>query len=212
MFTKILLPDTVRAIKLISNLSAIKQAYLAGGTALALQLGHRISADLDFFTNNDFKEEVVALELSSIPQFIEEGKSWKTLWGKVSETKFSYFFYKYPLLEKTVFFEGIELAGIRDIAAMKIHAIEDRGTKRDFIDLFFLTKKFTLDDMLTFYQQKYACLNDHLYSIIRSLHYFIDADSDIIPKMLTNIVWEEVKKYFKQEATRLAKEKLLSKQ
>ena len=98
MFTKTLLPDTVRAIKLISDIPTIKRAYLAGGTALALHLGHRISVDLDFFTQDKLDENVLAADLSRLPDFIEEGKAWKTVWGKIGKTKFSLFYYKYPLL------------------------------------------------------------------------------------------------------------------
>ena len=165
MFTKALLPDTVRAIKLVSKIPTVQKAYLAGGSALALQIGHRISVDLDFFTQEEFDQNNLSLELSNMPEFSEEGKSWRTVWGKVGETKFSIFYYKYPLLQQTLSFEGIQISSKADIAAMKIHALEDRGTKRDFIDAFFLAKEFSLEQMLEFYDQKYACLKDHLYSI-----------------------------------------------
>lgn len=209
MFTKALLPDTVRAIKLVSKLPSIQKAYLAGGTALALQIGHRISVDLDFFTQEEFDENRLSLELSSIHDFSEEGKSWRTVWGKIGETKFSFFYYKYPLLEQTIDFEGVQILGKKDIAAMKINALEDRGTKRDFIDVFFLAKEFSLEEMLDFYDQKYSSLNDHLYAILRSLDYFADAETDEKPlKMLIGVSWNDVKKFFKQESIRLAKEKL----
>jgi len=209
MFTQAVLPDTIRAIKLISKLPSIQKAYLAGGSALALHIGHRISVDLDFFTQEEIDENKVSLELSSIGQFKEEGKSWRTVWGSVVDTKFSIFYYPYPLLEKTSAFEGIQMVGKKDIAAMKIHALEDRGTKRDFIDAFFLAKVFTLEKMLTFYDQKYGSLHDHVYTILRSLDYFADADSDERPlKMLMDVSWDDVKQFFKQESIRLAKERL----
>jgi len=209
MFTKALLPDTVRAIKLISKIGPIKKAYLAGGMALALQLGHRISIDLDFFTQEAFDEKRLSLELSKNSEFSEDGKSWRTVWGKIGDTKFSIFYYKYPLLEETVDYEGINIAGLKDIAAMKIHALEDRGTKRDFVDAFFLSREFSLDEILVFYDKKYRCLDEHLYSILRSLDYFADAESDEKDlKMIKKVSWEEVKKFFKKESLRLAKEKL----
>lgn len=209
MFAQAVLPDTIRAIKLISKLPSIQKAYLAGRSALALHLGHRISVDLDFFTQEKLDENKVSLELSSVGQFKEDGKSWRTVWGSVADTKFSIFYYQYPLLQKTIAFEGIQIVGKKDIAAMKIHALEDRGTKRDFIDAFFLAKEFTLEEILTFYDQKYGSLNDHLYSILRSLDYFADADSDERPlKMLMDVSWDDVKQFFKQESIRLAREKL----
>lgn len=79
MFTKTLLPDTVRAIQLVSNIPIIKKAYLAGGTALALHLGHRISVDLDFFTQEKMDENISAADLNRLPDFKGEGKAWRTV-------------------------------------------------------------------------------------------------------------------------------------
>ncbi|KKQ28306.1 MAG: hypothetical protein UU14_C0045G0007 [Candidatus Roizmanbacteria bacterium GW2011_GWB1_40_7] len=208
MFTKTLLPDTVRALKLVSNISIVKKAYLAGGTALALQIGHRISVDLDFFTPQIFDEKTLAGELSQMPDYKEEGTAWRTVWGKVANTKFSLFYYQYPLIKKTIPFAGIQMLSKEDIAAMKIHALEDRGTKRDFVDLYFLTKEFTLEQMLKFYDEKYGILEDHLYNIIRSMNYFIDAEIDDMPEMLLPVSWKEVKKFFQNQAIKLAKSKL----
>lgn len=209
MFTKALLPDTLRAIKLVSNVPEIKKAYLAGGTALALQMGHRISVDLDFFTRHEFNEEELSTKLGSLPKFIQDGTAKWTVWGRIGETKFSIFYYKYPLIEKTVPFEGIQLASLADISAMKIHAIEDRGTRRDFVDVYFLSKKYTLENMLDFYQKKYSVLEDHLYSILRSLDYFEDAEAESqMPKMILSVNWEEVKEYFRKVTRRLAEKKL----
>ncbi len=209
MFTKTLLPDTFRAIQLITGVIEIKQAYLAGGTALALQIGHRVSVDLDFFTQQKFNEAELSTKLASLPEFTQDGTAQGTVWGKIGQTKFSIFYYKYPLLEKTVSFEGIQLASLADIAAMKIHAIEDRGTRRDFVDVYFLAKKYTLEDMLNFYQKKYAVLEDHLYSILRSLDYFEDAEQEKqMPQMLINVSWEKVKEYFRKEMSSLVKKKL----
>jgi len=209
MFTKTLLPDTLRAIQLISGFTEIKQAYLAGGTALALQIGHRISVDLDFFTVHEFNETGTSAKLETLPDYVQEGTAKWTVWGKISQTKFSMFFYKYPLLEATVPFEGLQLAGLSDIAAMKIHAIESRGTRRDFVDVYFLSKEYTLEEMLGFYQKKYAVLEDHLYSILRSLDYFEDAEQEKqMPQMLTELDWQEVKEYFRKETKKLAEKKL----
>ncbi len=208
MFTKALLPDTIRALKLVSKISLVKKSYLAGGTALALHLGHRYSFDLDFFTRTVFDEKTLLSELKTLPEYKEDGTGWRTVWGKVSKTKFSLFYYEHPLIKKTTMFEGIQIIHLEDIAAMKIHALEDRGTKRDFIDLYFLAKKFTFEQMFKFYNQKYQTLKDHLYIILRSLNYFADAEQDDDPKMLKKVSWEEVKKFFREETIKLAKIKL----
>lgn len=103
---------------------------------------------------------------------------------------------------------GIDLLDLRDIAAMKIQALGDRGARRDFIDLFFLAKTYSLDEMLEFYNQKYGDLEEKIYHIIRSLDYFIEAETEGPPKMLINISWEEIMKFFHQESMRLGKLKL----
>jgi predicted nucleotidyltransferase component of viral defense system len=101
------------------------------------------------------------------------------------------------------------LASLADIAAMKIHAIEDRGTRRDFVDVYFLSQKYSLEEMLGFYQKKYALLEDHLYAILRSLDYFEDAEREQqMPEMLTAVNWEEVKEYFRKETRRLTEQQL----
>ncbi len=175
---------------------------------MALQLGHRISVDLDFFTQEEIDENIVAADISQLSDFAESQRAWRTLLGTVGKTKFSIFYYKYNLIDASLPFEGIMLASKKDIAAMKIHAISDRGTKRDFIDAYLLAKEFTLDRMLDFYNQKYGVLEENLYSILKGLDYFADADIDIMPEMLISIDWKEVKAYFRKETRRLAEKKL----
>lgn len=211
MFTKTLLPDTVRAIELISDIPIVKKSYLAGGTALALHLGHRISVDLDFFTQEELDEKVLLANLEQLPEFKKDGVAWRTVWGNVNNTKFSLFYYKYTMLDKTDEFMGLNLASLKDIAAMKIVAIGDRGTRRDFIDLYFLSKTFSIDEMLEFYDKKYGDLDEKAYHLIRSLDYFTDADIDTqIPDMLVDVSWSEVKKFFHQQSIRLSKKYNLS--
>lgn len=208
MFTKALLKDTIRALKLVSNISIVKKSYLAGGTALALHLGHRISVDLDFFTQEVFDEKTLSGELNQLPEYKEDGTGWRTVWGIVNKIKFSLFYYEYPLIKKTVNFAGIQILQKEDIAAMKIHAVEDRGTKRDFFDLYFLAKEFSLEQMLKFYDQKYGILKEHFYIVTRSLRYFENAERDDDPKMLKKVSWDEVKKFFQNQTITLAKDKL----
>lgn len=205
MFTKTLLPDTVRAIKLVSNIPIVKSAYLAGGTALAIHLGHRISVDLDFFTQAEIEEDILAQDLNRLSEFKQEGKAWRTVWGRIGETKFSLFYYKYPLLAPTQKFMQINLLDLKDIAAMKIAALGDRGTKRDFVDLFFLSKVYSLNEMLSFYDQKYGDLETKLYHLIRSFDFFADAENDAHPEMLIKISWEEIKDFFHKQSMQLAK-------
>ncbi|KKS43647.1 MAG: hypothetical protein UV07_C0028G0005 [Candidatus Azambacteria bacterium GW2011_GWB1_42_17] len=214
MFSQTLLPHTIRGLPKLAAVSTIKKAYLAGGTALALQLGHRISEDLDFFIPLEFKELSLINELKHLGNFREDQQSWQTIIGEFEGTKFSIFYYPYEIIDPFLTYEGLNVVGKKDIAAMKIHALEDRGTKRDFVDVYFLSKEFSLEQMFEFYDQKYHRLDDHLFHIIKSLNYFADADSteDKTPKMLNGIPWEKtwnsVKTFFEREALRLAKSHL----
>jgi len=136
---------------------------------------------------------------------VVEREAWGTILGILGDTKFSLFYYKYPLLYPTIEFDGIHLAEIRDIGAMKIDAIASRGTKRDFTDLYFIVKKCgRLKDLLSVYDQRYKKLETNKVYIIKSLTYFVDADKEEDPRMLVrDYNWQAVKKYLIEEAEKL---------
>lgn len=204
MFTNTLSPNTLRGIKLIGNEKWLNFAYLAGGTALALRLGHRKSLDLDFFTPEKFDEQIILNKLQETGQYKVRQTAWQTVKGRLFEISFSLFYYKYPIQDQTDDFLGINIASLKDIAAMKINAIEGRGSKRDFIDLYFLSQNFSLEEMLEFYDLKYDCLKEHKYSILKSLNYFEDAESENPPQMIKEIDWNKIKDFFQKESKRLS--------
>ena len=119
------------------------ETYLAGGTALALQLGHRTSLDFDFYTKNHFETELV---LKSFQQDLVDAKvdrvAKDTLIFTSEGVSVSIFYYPYELISDLMSFENIKIAGVPDIAAMKMVAISMRGTRRDFIDAYYLLQKF----------------------------------------------------------------------
>lgn len=127
MFTKTLYGNTKAALAILGKSHLMDNAYLAGGTACALQIGHRISMDLDFFTAKEFDGKELTLSLKKIGMFKTEKQSWGTILGTLEGIKFSIFVYKYPVLfpYKSIF--GINILDLRDIAAMKIGAISTRG-------------------------------------------------------------------------------------
>jgi len=131
---------------------------------------------------------------------------WKTLLGSVLETRFSIFYYKYPLLKNPSKYLGINIASVLDIAAMKLMAISDRGTKRDFVDLCFILKiekKFSLMEIFEFYDKKFKVLEQNKFHVIKSLVYFDDAEDDKMPKMIKDVNWKDIKKFFKDEIKKL---------
>jgi len=212
MVEEILSKNAANALVTLGASGLLNSSYLAGGTALALQLGHRYSFDFDFFTREKFDEEIVIQRLAELlPNFKLERKSWETILGFVGDTRFNLFFYKYPLLFKTHKFLDIEVADIKDIAPMKIAAIVDRGVKRDFIDMYFIfevKKIMTIDEALSLYDKKFKALTQNKVYILKSLGYFEDAEKDELPQMRHNVDWVTVKDFFKEEQKRLTKKLL----
>lgn len=212
MFTEVLTKDARASLAVLGERDILKDAYLAGGTALALQIGHRVSVDFDFFTQAKFDPQQVVQQLTmlSMPFHLERTAP-GTILGFVGKTKFSLFEYIYPLLEKPVSYDGIALAHISDIAAMKLAAIGDRGTKRDFIDLYFIVeihKHLLLDAVFQLYDKKFAVLHQNKIHLLKALIYFDDAETDHMPEMLHAVSWKEVKKFFQDQVKRLSKELL----
>ena len=179
----------------------LKDAYLAGGTALALQIKHRISYDLDFFTKKKFKPQVFLKKISQIKSYRHERVGEGTILGRLDDVKFSLFYYPYSLLKKTIKFKevNINLASIADIAAMKVAAISERGTKRDFIDLYFILQKISLNKVLEFYDKKYKILSSNLVHIKKSFVYFENAEEEPMPKMIISVSWRKIKNFFQKE-------------
>ncbi|OGD65387.1 hypothetical protein A3F08_01780 [Candidatus Berkelbacteria bacterium RIFCSPHIGHO2_12_FULL_36_9] len=190
MFEETLSKKTHDLLAALSKNELIKKAYLAGDTALALQLGHRISVDLDFFTNAKFSVDSTINSLNKISKFTLERRDWQTIIGYFEKIKFSLFYYEHKLISKPIDYQGIKLAHIKDIAAMKINAVADRGLKRDFIDLYFIMQTdLDLKHIIELYDKKYAKLKINKLHILKSLTYFVDADDEKMPKMLKDVSW-----------------------
>ncbi len=187
-------PVTFALLKRLQHLPVLSNTRLVGGTALALQLGHRTSVDLDIFGSWDY-----SVDLRSV--FSKIGKAEKQS-GKPNG-KMQFFFIdgikvdcvayeRYAWLEPPVEEEGVRLAGIRDIAAMKINAITNRGSRKDFVDVARLMEDWGLSEILKCYLAKYDDANPAL--ALRSLAYFDDAEAMPMPKMLIEFDWEAAKR------------------
>jgi predicted nucleotidyltransferase component of viral defense system len=186
-------PNTFAILKKLSALPVLSEFQLVGGTALALQIGHRQSIDLDFFTPNiDFDENKILRVLQNMGKTVvlSTDKNWLGI--NFEGVKIDILKYPYALLEEYIAEDGIRLISQADIAAMKLSAISSRGAKKDFFDLYFLLQAFTLGEMLDLYSKKFG-IHEHFH-VIRSLTYFDDAEEEIDPIMLQPISWQSIKK------------------
>ena len=179
--------------------------YLAGGTALALQIGHRTSIDFDFYTQRHFDSSQLATNLNKILPSLEiDFQEEDTLRLKVGKVELSFFYYTYPLIGKLRSYQDIKLASIEDIGAMKIAAIVQRGSKRDFIDIFYLLKKFKLDELIMFNIKKYP--GQQKLILLKALIYFKDAEEEKYKRPLKvfepDFSWEAAKKKIFEEVKR----------
>ena len=204
LYINTLAPKTKKLLEKIQNIPWLKDFYLAGGTAFALQYGHRQSVDLDWFTNKNFSTKILLKKLSDVGKFELLNEEEWTLEGYLEGVKVSFMKYPYPLLEKTIKFNGgVMLAAPLDIALMKVTAISGRNVRKDFIDLYFYLQKenIKLDFLFSKMKQKFIGINYDPVHICKSLVYFKEADEQPMPKMLVPVLWVKVKNFFKKEVS-----------
>lgn len=197
--TQTIQPKLLELLTKIMSSEVFRGFNLVGGTSLALQIGHRFSIDIDMFGNCEVDEYEFIEELSKFGKPTILKKSKNIIIVSIDGIKVDFVNYKYPLLEDIKTIENIRLVSDKDIVAMKLNAIAGRGSRKDFIDLYFLLKKYSLNEMLDFYKQKY--IDGSEFMVIKSLNYFEDADSEEMPIMFEKISWNEIK----IEISRLAK-------
>jgi len=200
MFPNILSKNQLAVIKKIDFLP--KNVYLAGGTALALHLGHRTSLDFDFYTGEYFDIEKVLADFQRNFKRVKVERTAKdTLIIDVNEVSLSLFYYPYSLIKPLVNFENVSLAPIEDIAAMKMIAISTRGKRRDFIDTYYLLKKFSIVQIIDFTLEKYPSYQPLV--ILKGLIYFADAEEEDLERSIKifdkDFSWEKAKTKIKDE-------------
>lgn len=202
------LPEaTKKAFDYLSKEEWIKEWYLAGGTALSLFAGHRISVDLDFFTplarfnNNELVKNILFNKNAEIDMNKDD-----TVYARIFETKIS--FLSYPLFlpnNSFIQYNKINILDPLDIAVTKIITISQRGKKKDFFDLYWCVKNIdSLENILNKLPKQYPSVAHDYHHIIKALAYFDDAEKDPEPTIYFNANWKEVKDFFKKEAVYLA--------
>lgn len=184
--------NTLELLRSLMQKEYLNSFVLVGGTALALQLGNRKSVDLDLFSNTDFSSNELLISLLDDYQIVVTNQLPKTLISTINEVEVDFIKFHYPFIRPFVVIENIRMASIEDIAAMKLDAITGRGSKKDFYDLFFLLKQYSINELFSFYTEKYP--HQTTFHVARSLTYFEDAEMQPNPAVFDKtITWEVVK-------------------
>ena len=193
-------PQTFKLIQDLQNLPELKEFFLAGGTSLALQLGHRNSIDIDLFIRDDFSEDDILNLLNSKFEVKEIYRRKNTIISLVDNIKTDFITHAYPLIHPPITEEGITFLSREDIAAMKFHAIIQSGKRlKDFIDIYYLLQHFNMQQMIGFFTQKYSYSNPII--AIKAINYFEEIEENIDPpKLLKPITITQIKARI-QEAT-----------
>ena len=174
------------------SLPAFNQFNLVGGTALSLQIGHRISIDLDLFSNQDFNNATIINALEPLGELTVLVDNPPFLQMRLDDVKLDFLKYPYPFIQNYTEIEGVRLVSIQDIGTMKLNAVARRGAKKDFFDLVELLNHFPLEEMIEFFSEKYRSSDP--ITVIRSLAWFEDAEAEPDPISLREIDWPSVKR------------------
>ena len=208
LFTNTVAPETLSLLKTLMSLPELADFPLVGGTNLSLRFGHRISVDLDLFTNTPFfPDELFSAIVRTYPQTIKIDQRKQTIWLIINDVKVDLILHEYPYIKGIEDVEGIRLLAVEDIIPMKLEAMATRGVKKDFWDIAELLKHYTLAQMLRYHQQRYP--NSDVGHILLSATYFADAEKEQAdPISLTKITWEQVKTTMRQAVDSFVKSQL----
>jgi len=195
MFEDVLSKEAITVVEELSPI--LTDFYLGGGTGLALQLNHRRSLDLDFFSGGLFNPEVLLKKV--LPEkalFVREG----TLHCEKGGVRLSFLFYESPLIYPPIMWRKVKVADWRDIIAEKFKAISQRGSKKDFYDLYAIVRlKTTIEDSCRIFKERFSSSGINIYHVLKSLSFFEDAEGEPDPILLVTGEewgWERVKAFF----------------
>ncbi|MDG2124628.1 MAG: nucleotidyl transferase AbiEii/AbiGii toxin family protein [Verrucomicrobiales bacterium] len=196
------IPEAVHELLTSLARSAVVDGFaLGGGTSLALRFGHRISVDLDFFTEVGFEAGELTRREGFPSTHTVVGRSEGSLTIACGDVKIDFLRHAYPVLEPLEIEDGVRLLSLADVTAMKLNAIANRGSKKDFFDLVRILDELSLDACLDLFEKKY--LNTDRFVAIRSLVWFEDAEEEPAPVVPTGLGWGEVKQRIRGEVSRL---------
>lgn len=189
----------------LSRAGLVDGWVLAGGTGLALQLGHRYSEDVDLFRPGTFAPDRLAEALSGVRETVVQSRSEDTLHALVDGLRVSFLRARPPLLFPGAEYRGLRVADPRDIAVMKVIAIGGRGSRKDFVDLYFyLLGGSSLDGVFELLRRRFQRLDYNEYHLLKSLAFFEHAETEPMPSMIKPVEWSEVRRQIEGAVRRLS--------
>jgi len=199
LYTRTVEPRTFELLKKLMDLEVLKDFYLVGGTALALQKGHRFSVDLDLFTPNSFENEQLIEKLKeTFDSFILKSEGKQLIFAEIDNVKVDFVKMNYPNLYDYTLNDNIRILHVNDIAPMKLKAIVQRGSKKDFFDIYYILQEMSLNTLIELYKKKFN--QNEIFHVLKSLNYFEDAENDFNPVVFdSNINWDKIKEFLQFE-------------
>lgn len=194
-------PPTLELLKSLQAFPEFKDLRLVGGTSLALQIGHRKSIDLDLFGKMNLDADELTELIQPLGNITILKNSRNIHVFTINGIKVDIVNYTYPWLNDAIFIDSLQLADQRDICAMKLAAVTGRGTRKDFIDIYFLLRSFSMETMFDLYMQKYTDASS--FMVIKSLTYFDDAEDEPEPYMFEPVNWDLIKAEIRKQTSEL---------
>ena len=207
MFENVLPPESLELVRDLNGELERQGFYLAGGTGLALQLGHRVSEDLDFFSATEFDPALLARRLENRPGYSETLVSKGTLYCRLAGVKLSFLHYPVPLKHPALEYLTVKVADWRDILAEKFKTVSQRGRRRDFYDIYacLTLEKLTVADAVAILKDRFAGTGINYPHVAKSLTWFVDAEAEPEPRLLIPADWPGVKRFFDTSAAEFAR-------
>jgi len=185
----------LRALHGIMRDETLTEFHLGGGTSLALRLGHRRSIDIDLFTLQAFEVMEMASRMGEFHGLREVETATNTVRGVIDGVRIDCLAHRYPLIGEVVTVGEIRFLSFEDLAAMKLNAIVNRGSKKDFWDLAILLERFSPEDLFDLYAKKYQ--RDNLWMVEKSILYFDEAEGQPDPEDLGGRSWQQIKSFLR---------------
>ena len=205
MHPKVLSTDGWAVVRRLSAAGLLQSWTLAGGTGLALQIGHRYSEDLDFFRHGSWNPDYLVGALVGVGKVVVQSRSADKLHVVVDGLRVSFLEAQAPLLCPGTSYRGLRVADTQDIAVMKVVAIGGRGSRKDFVDLYFyLRGAGGLDSVFALLRRRFTEVDYNEYHLLKSLVFFEDAETEPMPMLIRDVSWHTIKHAIVTEVKRVS--------